>query len=209
MSSIRRDWAGGSASDRTSAHRRHVMPVSSVAPRALSLRRQTDRVPGRRIAAWDPMGRQEGMAMRMRIRRQEPTVQLREVGLFASCTEKELLQISALCSVAEAPCGEVLTRQGAYGDQFFVIVEGEATVWRDGLKIATLGSGDFFGEMALLEGNGRSGTVVAETDVQLLVMTRTEFRSLGLVAPTVTKRIMVVLSSRLRQADALIAADRK
>ena len=146
--------------------------------------------------------------MRIRAGKHEKAVRLREVSLFSSCTDKELLQISSLCTTASARCGEVLTAQGAYGDQFFVIVEGEATVWRNGLRIATLESGDFFGEMALLDGNGRTGTVVAETDVRLLVLSRSEFRTLELVAPSVTRRITVVLSARLRQADEMLAAHR-
>ncbi len=146
--------------------------------------------------------------MRIRAGKHEKAVRLREVSLFSSCTDKELLQISSLCTTASARCGEVLTAQGAYGDQFFVIVEGEATVWRNGLRIATLTNGDFFGEMALLDGDGRTGTVVAETDARLLVLSRSEFRTLELVAPSVTRRITVGLSARLRQADEILAAHR-
>ena len=130
---------------------------------------------------------------------------LKEIDLFSSCTEKELAQIASLGSMASAKSGKSLTRQGTYGNQFFVIIEGKASVWRNGLQIATLDQGGFFGEMALLEGNERTGTVVAETDLRLLVLSRSEFRSLALVAPSTMQRIMVGLSARLRRADERIA----
>lgn len=136
------------------------------------------------------------------------TAKLRKVGLFSSCTNKELLKISTMCCATSARCGEVLTKQGAYGDQFFVILDGEATVWRNGKRIARLGGGDFFGEMALLDGNGRSGTVVAETDLELLVLSRTEFNSLALASPSVTRKITVALSARLRNVDDTLATER-
>jgi CRP-like cAMP-binding protein len=122
---------------------------------------------------------------------------LKEVDLFSSCTKQELEQISSLCSTVSAERGEMLTRQGGYGNEFFVVVEGTATVWRNGLRMATLGKGSFFGEMALLDGNERTATVVADTDVQLLVLSRTEFRSLARVAPAAIQRIMVGLSARV------------
>ena len=80
-------------------------------------------------------------------------------------------------------------------------------MWRNGLKIAVLGKGNFFGEMALLDGNGRTGTVVAETDVELLVLSRREFRALAESAPGAMQKIMVGLSARLRHADEMIAGD--
>jgi CRP/FNR family transcriptional regulator, cyclic AMP receptor protein len=130
---------------------------------------------------------------------------LKEIDLFSSCTKQELARISSLCSTMSAERGEMLTRQGGYGNEFFVVIEGAATVFRNALKIATLGRGSFFGEMALLDGKERTATVVADTDVQLLVLSRTEFRSLARVAPATLEKIMVGLSVRLRQADEWIA----
>jgi len=132
---------------------------------------------------------------------------LKEIDLFSSCTKQELARISSLCSTMSAERGEMLTRQGGYGNEFFVVIEGTATVFRNGLKIATLAGGSFFGEMALLDGKERTATVIAETDVQLLVLSRTEFRSLARVAPAALEKIMVGLSARLRQADEWIADD--
>jgi CRP-like cAMP-binding protein len=132
---------------------------------------------------------------------------LKGLDLFASCTKKELARISSLCYVLSSEKGTTLTRQGAYGDEFFVIIEGQATASRNGWKIATLERGNFFGEMALLDGNERTATVVAETDVLLLVLSRTEFRTLAQVAPTAVQKLMTELSVRLRQADEQMADD--
>jgi CRP/FNR family cyclic AMP-dependent transcriptional regulator len=124
---------------------------------------------------------------------------LQETRLFAHCTKDELRQIASLTTVKEVDAGMVLAEQGTVGREFFVITEGSATATRDGSWLADLGPGSFFGELALLDGGPRTATVVADSRMTLLVLSRTEFKSLQLTAPTVAYKMLVEVGARLRR----------
>ncbi len=129
---------------------------------------------------------------------------LRAVNLFSSCTHRELTRIESLTTLIDVPAGTVLTEQGAPGEEFFVVVEGTATVSRNGRTLATLEPGSFFGEMALLDGGDRTATVVADTDMGLLVLSRREFKSLQLTVPSVAFKLLTEMGARLRSTDGLL-----
>jgi CRP-like cAMP-binding protein len=129
---------------------------------------------------------------------------LRSVALFQSCSLTELGRICSLTKERWARAGEVLTRQGAPGLEAFVIVEGKATATRHGREIAALGPGSLFGELALLDGNPRTATVTADTSMVLLVLSRSEFSSLLVQVPTVSRKIISELGMRLRRTDELL-----
>ena len=74
--------------------------------------------------------------------------------------------------------GKVLTKQGDIGHEFFVIEEGTADVEQDGKRIAQMGPGDFFGELALLAEDRRTATVTATSPMTVIVLTRADFRAL-------------------------------
>jgi CRP/FNR family cyclic AMP-dependent transcriptional regulator len=126
--------------------------------------------------------------------------QLRRVSLFAGCTGKELERIDRLGCPNEVEAGTVLCRQGSVGRQIFVILDGEATVTIDGADVAHLGSGSFFGEMSVLDGTPRVGTVTAKTRMALLVFTPQELAEL-LNNARVVRRMLATVSGRLRLAD--------
>ena len=100
----------------------------------------------------------------------------------------------------------MITKQGERGLEAFIIVEGEASANRNDQMIARLGPGALFGELALLDGDTRTATVVAETDLRLLVLSRPEFSSLLVVAPSVGRKIIGQLGKRLRKADEMLDA---
>ncbi len=129
---------------------------------------------------------------------------LRGVDLFSGCSRRELVEIEKLTSVIEVPRGTELATFGTPGQEFFVIIGGSATASRMGLTLAVLGPGSFFGELALLDGGNRTATVVADTDLTVLVLSRREFRSLQSTAPSVAYKLLVELGARLRRADAMI-----
>ncbi len=135
---------------------------------------------------------------------------LRGVPLFSGCTKRELAAIESLTSMIDVAKGTEVATFGTPGQEFFIIVDGSATASRNGLTLAVLGPGSFFGELALLDGGERTATVVADTDLTLLVLSRREFRSLQSTAPSVAYKLLVELGARLRQADAMLAdlADR-
>lgn len=144
----------------------------------------------RRSASDDPR-----LAQDERIRR------LMEVPILAECTRKQLRAVAAISRVVEVAAGTVLTRAGTPGEEFFIIVDGSATVEISPRKRRHLGPGDFFGEMSLLDGGPRSATVVAETDVRLLVILRRNFLALLREVPELTQKILYVLSRRVRALE--------
>jgi CRP-like cAMP-binding protein len=140
----------------------------------------------------------------LRLRKDQKIDLLRRVDLFAGCNRAELGRIASLTTDHRAEAGEVLMKRGEPGLEFFVIVEGKARASRKELELATLGPGSFFGELALLDGGKRTATVVAETDMRLLVLSRQEFSSLYRMVPSVAAKIISELGVRLRKTDEML-----
>jgi CRP/FNR family cyclic AMP-dependent transcriptional regulator len=124
---------------------------------------------------------------------------LRGVELFAGCSNDEIDRIASLTTQIDVAAGRVLCDEGTPGEEFFVVAEGEASVTRGGQEIARLGAGNFFGEMALLDGGPRVATVTAATPMSLLVLNRGEFRSLVEVSTMIDRRILEAIATRLRR----------
>jgi CRP-like cAMP-binding protein len=140
-----------------------------------------------------------------RLRRDERIDLLRKVDLFSSCTRTELARIASISTEHLVGAGDVLTVQGEPGEEFFVIVSGTAVASRDEVFLAALEPTAFFGELALLDGGERTATVVAKTDMRLLVLSRREFFSDHFLVASVARRMMKELGSRLRQTDELVS----
>jgi CRP/FNR family transcriptional regulator, cyclic AMP receptor protein len=124
------------------------------------------------------------------------------VALFTPCAKHELKRIAALVDEVEAPEGKTLAKEGETGSEFFVVVNGTATARRNGRKVATIGPGSFFGELALLDQGPRAATVTADTDMQLLVLSSRAFFSLLDKNPSVSRRILQGMAERLRESEA-------
>lgn len=123
---------------------------------------------------------------------------LAAVPLLSACSKKELSQIARLGTEITARDGEVLTKQGRPGREFFLIVDGRARCLVDGAAVASLGPGDYFGEMALLDGGPRHATVIAEGPMDVLVLETREFWGLLDAAPSITRKLLVALARRER-----------
>ena len=130
---------------------------------------------------------------------------LKQIALFSACTNKELELISAATTQLRFPAGETLARQGENGHEFMVMVDGTARVEIGGQTIATIGPGEFFGEIALLDGGPRTATVIAETDTVVEVIGQREFSGLVEDSPHLAKKLLVGLARRLRAADVQLA----
>ena len=128
---------------------------------------------------------------------------LKSIWLFSSCTGSELRKIRGSLDEVEVPAGKVLVEQGRIGMEFFLIVDGSAAVTRSGKKVATLGPGAHFGELALLDRRPRSATVTSETDMDVLVLSQRQFNTLLEAVPTIARKMLAALANRLREADAL------
>ena len=127
---------------------------------------------------------------------------LKSIWLFSACTGSELRRIRSALDEVEVPKGKVLVEEGRIGTEFFLIVDGKAAVTRDGRKVASLGPGRYFGELALLDRRPRSASVVSETDMDVLVLHQRQFNGLLESVPTMSRKLLVAMANRLREADA-------
>ena len=137
----------------------------------------------------------------MRLRKDAKIELLKRVPLFSQCSKQELASVAAVADETDLSEGTELTRQGRPGREFVVLVEGEAEVRRNGRKVAALGDGDFFGEIALVTNRPRTATVVAKTPVRVLVVTDRAFRSLLEHSPSIQGKVLKALAERLAEDD--------
>jgi CRP-like cAMP-binding protein len=142
----------------------------------------------------------------IRLPQDEKIRHLQKVDIFADCTRKQMKAVAAISRVMEVPSGTVLTRAGEPGEEFFFILDGAAMVEVTRRKRVRLMPGEFFGEMSLLDGEPRSATVRAETDMRLLLIQRRNFQSLLSEVPELTRSILIVLSRRLRDLERALNA---
>jgi len=124
------------------------------------------------------------------------------VPLFARMGKRELERLSQLTDEVEIGLDRVLAEQGEIGQEFFIVLDGRLMVLRGRKPIATLGPGDFFGEIALLDGRPRTATVRAEGITRLLVIGHREFHALMDEFPTVRTAVLEAVADRLRGVEA-------
>ncbi len=122
---------------------------------------------------------------------------LKQVPLFAGCSKAELREVALSTDEIDLRSGHVLTREGRPGREFFILVEGTASVTQDGKTIAELSGGDWFGEIALLTHRPRTATVTATTPVRVLVLTDRAFRRVVETMPRIALKVLASVGQRL------------
>ena len=122
---------------------------------------------------------------------------LKRVPLFERCSKRELAQIAALVDELDLPGARDLTREGAAGWEFIVLVEGEADVISKGRKVNELGPGDFVGEISLVTGRPRTATVRTRGPARILVLAATGFRTLMRDVPSIQDKVLAAVTARL------------
>ena len=122
--------------------------------------------------------------------------QLREVPFFKGLSKRELATVAQNTDEVDVQAGRVIAREGDFGQEFFVIIDGTAEVLRDGAPIAELGPGEFFGEMALLDEERRVATVKAISAMRVLVMTRQSFRDIDRSMPQIHAAVTEAINAR-------------
>jgi CRP-like cAMP-binding protein len=122
---------------------------------------------------------------------------LRRIPLFADCTKPELIEVAISADEREASQGDRLTEEGRRGREFFILVEGEVSVTRSGKKLADLGPGDWFGEIAILTYKPRTATVTATSPVRALVIGDREFRRVVETTPRIALKVLRNVAERL------------
>jgi CRP-like cAMP-binding protein len=126
---------------------------------------------------------------------------LAKVPLFSSCSTRDLQKIAKAGDEVVMPAGSVIVDQGQTGREAFVILDGTALVKRNNKKVAVLGSGAVVGELSLLDHGPRTATVVAETDVSLLVIGQRQFLGVIDEVPALAHKLMSTLAGRIRELD--------
>ncbi|MGE5090005.1 MAG: PEP/pyruvate-binding domain-containing protein, partial [Candidatus Levyibacteriota bacterium] len=132
----------------------------------------------------------------------DPVAALHRAGLFADMNRRQAEQLARLLKQRRFAKGETVIMEGSGGAAFFLIDSGEAAVSKKGVEVATLGPGDYFGEIALIDGGPRSATVTATTDLVCYGLTFWEFRPLVEGNGAIGWKLLQALAKRLRAADA-------
>ena len=133
--------------------------------------------------------------------RKEPETdqtRLKEIPLFASLTDRELRRLARYVGDKEIEAGGYLVEQGEFSWAFFMIVEGEAEVIRDGEHLATLGPGDFLGETGVMRRARRNASVVATCDLTVAYLTARALRSVLRKTPSLSATLERAIEERSR-----------
>jgi len=134
----------------------------------------------------------------MKARRDVKVEHLREVLLFGGCSDEELRRIAQMADEIAVPTGYVLVYEGDWGNEVFVVAEGEARVTAGGRTLAVLGPSAVIGELAVLNPAPRTATVAASTGMRFFVFDRGNFEALLEEFPLIARRTMGGLAARFQ-----------
>jgi CRP/FNR family cyclic AMP-dependent transcriptional regulator len=128
----------------------------------------------------------------------DPTESLRRVPLFAGLDRKELDVLGKLIKEQRYPAGATIVKAGAGGHGLYIIKEGNVSVVRDGKNVATMGPGQFFGEISVLDGGPRTADVRADRDTVCLTLVSWEVKPLLMDNASMTYKMLLEMVKRLR-----------
>ena len=134
-------------------------------------------------------------------RKSDKLAHIKGVGLFAGLSKKQLDEVAKHCEEVSLPASSVLVQQDSHGRECFILVSGEVTIRRNNRKIASKSAGDIVGEMALLDDEPRTATAIAATDLEVLVLTRRDFKVMLKEVPGFAEKILTSLSLQLRATN--------
>jgi CRP-like cAMP-binding protein len=148
-----------------------------------------------------------------RRREQEPRRTRREtakvlsvVPLFSGFSKRDLNRLAGETDVVSFTAGTAVVEEGMLGATMFIVLSGEAKVVRGSRRLSTLRPGDFFGEVALLDGAPRSATVVADTHLVAIRLYRRTLLRLLEAQPDLARKILDVLVRRIRDVTSSLDA---
>ncbi len=140
--------------------------------------------------------------------RDQYIARLKSVPLFAQLAKKELDGLVRQADHLRYPARHEVIREGAPGEEFWLVIEGTLSVVRGGSTVATLGPGDWFGELAVIDPGPRDATITAKTPVELMVISRRQFWTTLQSSPTLMRKVIIGLARRLREMDSADTAAR-
>jgi hypothetical protein len=177
-------------------------PGGPVAP-GPNARRDTSDASGTLAAATDLQHseRQNGQPREPDVLRQvERVLQLRSVGLFAGLTTRQLTDLAAVMREERFQPDSTIVREGEFGDCMYVVVSGGVRITRAGDYVGRAGAGEFFGEMSLFDGETRSATATASSDVHVLTLERHDLLQLMDEQPSIAIAMCQTLARRVRES---------
>ena len=121
--------------------------------------------------------------------------------LFAGLPKRRLRSLAKATAVTPFQEGAEVVKQGSMGSTFYVLLDGRAKVVRSGRTLGRLSSGDFFGEISVLDGGPRTASVVAETPLRCLTLDRKDFNKALEREPRLAMEILWELAGRLRRIE--------
>ena len=126
---------------------------------------------------------------------------LHRIPLFSTFDNRQLERLGMLADEVDVPAGKVLMREGESGMDMMIIVHGRVGIDRGGQRLSTLGAGDFFGEIAVLDGGPRTATATTAEPSSLLVITHRDFHSMLDEFPEVAATVLNALAHRIRRLE--------
>ena len=126
---------------------------------------------------------------------------LRQIPLFQGCNTATLEEIARLVDEVDVADGYTLIREGAFGEQFILIIDGRIRIERGGHAIRSMGPGEVLGEIALIDKGRTTATATTEGPARLFIVGQGAFQSLLEQSPTVRLEIMTALANRVRQLE--------
>lgn len=126
---------------------------------------------------------------------------LRNISLFSECSAKELALVVKNSTGRVLKAGTIIMDQGQTGREAYVILEGSATIKRNGKKIGTAKTGAVIGELSLLDNGPRTASVIADTDVTLLVISERALKGAIDNIPAISRKLLKALATRVRELD--------
>ncbi len=130
---------------------------------------------------------------------------LSRVPIFENCTTAEIASIASVAQEHTYVPGQIIVTQGTPGQAFYLITNGRVAIERDGAVLGAFATGDFFGDMSLLDSAPRSATIRAIEETRCLMLSSWDFKALLENTPSIAIRLLEVLSRRLRVADERLA----
>ena len=124
------------------------------------------------------------------------------VDLFRDLSKAQLKRLAGAASEVSHPPGKAVTTEGGGALALHLIIEGSATVSKDGHELRTLGPGDYFGEISMIDGRPRSATVTALEGLTVMAIPHQDFETVLDEDPEVARRLLKTLCARLREAEA-------
>jgi CRP/FNR family cyclic AMP-dependent transcriptional regulator len=134
-------------------------------------------------------------------KRDAKIARLSQVPMFSACSKKDLETVARLADELTIDEGQEIIHEGETGREFYIVMDGKATVKRGGRDVGTLGAGDYFGELALLDGQKRDATVTATAPTEVLVIGVREFVTLLEDVPQLTRKLLGGMARRLHELD--------